>query len=269
MFSRVVQQILTLIEPIGLVWLCLLILSVVLWRKRQRRFASATFAIAAFIYLVSTKATGQLLGSLEEPYAGVKFEELKSGDAIVLLGGGVEPSRYEAGGLHFTLAGDRLNMALDMARLRKAPALVLGGGGCVFEGDFVSESQRVSKWFEQLRQGGIFDPALEIIPLAPCADTHDEAVGVHSLAAARGWHRVLLVTSANHMRRASALFRTQGLEVEPVPCNFLTNVSTPIPPGSGWFGVPSWEGCMKAGVWMHEEIGWLEYRRRGWIKTDG
>src|SRR5437763_1587374 len=52
-------------------------------------------------------------------------------------------------------------------------------------------------------------------------DTHDEALKVRVLATERGWHRVLLVTSANHMRRASGVFRAQGLEVIPVPCNFL------------------------------------------------
>jgi uncharacterized SAM-binding protein YcdF (DUF218 family) len=266
MASRIIQQILMLIEPIGFVWLCLLILSVVLWRSRQRRFAAAAFALAAFIYLVSTNATGLLLGSLEQPYAGVNFAELPKADAIVLLGGGVEPSRYEAGGLHLTLAGDRLNMALEMARLRKAGALVVGGGGGEFDGKFISESAVVAQWFEQWRQSGALDPALEILPLPPCADTHDEALGVRALAMARGWHRILLVTSAYHLRRAAGLFHTQGLEVEPVPCNFLTNISTLHSPGSGWFGVPAWEGCLKAGVWLHEEIGWIEYRRRGWIK---
>ena len=111
----------------------------------------------------------------------------------------------------------------------------------------------------------MLDPKLEIIPLPACADTHDEATHVRALATERGWHRILLVTSATHMRRAAALFRTQGIEAIPVPCNFLTNVSTA--PGPQAVCVPSWGGFEKIAVWLHEEVGWLEYRRRGWISA--
>ena len=83
--------------------------------------------------------------------------------------------------------------------------------------------------------------------------------------AKRGWRRLLLVTSANHMRRAVALFQKQGFEVTPVPCNFLTNVSTAPSPQA--LCVPSWGGFEKIAVWLHEEVGWLEYRRRGWISV--
>src|SRR5581483_5647952 len=108
--------------------------------------------------------------------------------------------------------------------------------GAEFEGKLVPESQLVAKWFNEWKNAGALDPGLEIVALEPCADTHDEAVHVKQLASGRGWHHLLLVTSANHLRRASALFRTQGLEVSPVPCNFLTNVSTA--PSPNVFGVP-------------------------------
>jgi uncharacterized SAM-binding protein YcdF (DUF218 family) len=264
MIEKLLRQILLLIEPIGFVWLCLLLSTALLWRKRERKLASATLALAAFVFVVgSTGLAGSLLGSLERPFAAVKVGELPPGDAVVLLGGGTEPSRYEANGIHFTPAGDRLNMALEMMRLRKAPALVLGGGGSDFDGDFLSESQIVAHWFEGLQHAGVFDAGAQIIPLPPCLDTHDEAAGVRKLATQRGWRRILLVTSANHMRRAAALFRTQGLEVAPVPCNFLTTISTA--PSAQGMSAPNCDGFEKIAIWMHEEVGWWEYRRRGWI----
>ncbi len=264
MIVKILRQCVTLVEPIGLIWLCLFILAVLLW-KRQRRLALAAFGLWVFITVIGGSCVpGMILGSLERPYAGVKFEELPPADAIVVLGGGAEPSRFETGRFHLTMAGDRLTMALDMARLRKSRALVIGGAGAEFDDGFISESTVVSKWFEQWKQAGALDPALEILPLNPCSDTHDEALGVRALADKRGWRRVLLVTSANHMRRAVALFQSQGLEVTPVPCNFLTNVSTA--PGPQVIGLPSWEGFVKIATWLHEEIGWYEYRRRGWIK---
>ena len=77
---------------------------------------------------------------------------------------------------------------------------------------------------------------------------------------------MLLVTSANHMRRATATFRTVGIEVIPAPCNFMSSLSHA--PTFGWPGVPRAGGFFKAATWLHEKIGWLEYRRRGWIKPD-
>jgi uncharacterized SAM-binding protein YcdF (DUF218 family) len=102
-----------------------------------------------------------------------------------------------------------------------------------------------------------------MIALGANGDTHDEALKVRALATERGWRRVLLVTSANHLRRASATFRAQGFEVISAPCNFLTNVSTE--PGPSGLLVPRYDGFVKAAIYLHEQAGWWMYRRRGWI----
>jgi hypothetical protein len=34
------------------------------------------------------------------------------------------------------------------------------------------------------------------------------------------------------------------------------------------FGLPTFLGFVLTSTWLHEEIGWLEYRRRGWISAD-
>src|SRR5262245_40579165 len=120
---------LTLLEPIGLIWLALLLLTVLLWRKRQRGFAISTGTLAVAIYVIgATAVPDSLLRSLERTYVGVNHASLPDGDAVVLLGGGVGLSRYEVAGLHLSEAGDRVIMALELMRLNKAPALVCGGG---------------------------------------------------------------------------------------------------------------------------------------------
>ena len=50
-------------------------------------------------------------------------------------------------------------------------------------------------------------------------NTADEAVAIRRLLPARQ-SRVLLVTSAFHMRRAQRLFERQGLQVLPFPVDF-------------------------------------------------
>ena len=253
------RQLLQLIAPVGFVWFCLLLLTGALWWKKQRRFALATGALALFITIIgSTSVPGRLLGSLEKPYAGIAFESLPTADAIVLLGGGASPSRYEAQAVHLSIAGDRLVMAHALYQMGKAPVLLLGGNANKLDHVIRFESEIVR---DLLVTWGL--PREAMIPLAANRDTHDEALKVRALATERGWRRILLVTSANHMRRASATFRAQGLEVIPVPCNFLTTISTaPAPPG---LSVPGYDGFWKMSIWLHEQAGWFIYRSRGWI----
>lgn len=253
------RELLLLIQPIGLIWLALLVLTVALWWKRQRAFAGCTAALALFIQLVGGSGfPDMLLQSHERPFAGVKLEELPPSDAVILLGGGFEPSRYEAGGVRLTGAGDRALMALELLRLGKAPALCVGGGSVFLGGRTVSEAEAARR--------AILERSLttaEVISLGVCSDTHDEALRVRALAEQRGWQRFLLVTSATHQRRALATFRTAGLQVSAAPCNFVTSVSLGSS-GSG-VGIPSYGGFIRMSVWLHEQIGWWEYRRRGWI----
>jgi uncharacterized SAM-binding protein YcdF (DUF218 family) len=183
---------------------------------------------------------------------------LPNADAIVVLGGGGEPSRYESGGLHLTFSGDRILMGLELAHLGKASTLVVSGAGAVLDGQERVEGDLVRDWLTQRKLVNV-----PVLSLGHRADTHDEAIHIRTLARERGWRRVLLVTSAFHMRRAVAVFGSAGVEVIPAPCNFLTEISlAPAPPG---IGVPRAGGLQKAGIWLHEQIGWLMYRKRGWI----
>ena len=253
------KQLLFTLEPIGIVWVSLGFLAVGLWRRRQGRLAIAATGTFLFLTIIgSTPVPDWLLESLERPYAGVRIEDLPAADAIVMLGGGSEPARYEAFHVHLSPAGDRLIMAHALLRAGKAATLLLGGGGAKVDGRTWLEADGVKEAFAAW---GV--PPESVIPLAFNRDTHDEALHARAVATARGWNRILLVTSANHMRRAAAVFRRQGFEVIPAPCNFLTALSTS--PGPFIFSVPRYDGFVKTAIWLHEQAGWWIYGRRGWI----
>jgi uncharacterized SAM-binding protein YcdF (DUF218 family) len=259
MVDSLLKQLLYTLEPIGLVWVALGILSVALWRRRQRRFAAAAAGIFLFVTIMgSTPVSDWLLDSLEKPYAGVHIEDLPEADAIVMLGGGSEPARLEAFDIHLSPAADRILMARALLRFGKSKALMLGGGSAKLDGRIRSEADGVR---DLLAAWDV--PPESMIPLGLNRDTHDEALHARAVADAHGWNRVLLVTSANHMRRAAAVFRRQGFEVIAAPCNFLTALSTASGPFS--ISVPRHDGFAKAAIWLHEEAGWWIYRKRGWI----
>ncbi len=263
MLDFLLRQALRLIQPVGFTWLVLIVLSVVLWRRRIRRPACVSGALVLLITLCGgTDLPGFLLRGLERPWAGVKIAELPACDAVIVLGGGTEPSRYEVGGMHLTKAGDRLIMGLELMRLGKAPVLLLGGGAATFEDGERIEADVVKTMLASWK----LPATAQVESLGRSANTREEAEKVAALAKARGWNRVLIATSACHMRRTLGVFRTAGVGVVAAPCNFLTTVSTaPVP---FRIGVPGWEGFEKISLWVHEKIGWAVYRRRGWI-ADG
>ncbi len=150
-------------------------------------------------------------------------------------------------------------MAHALFQMKKAPVMLLGGNVNRLDGRTIYESEIVR---DLMVTWGV--PTEAMIPMSYSDDTYGEACKVHALAAEHGWHRILLVTSANHQRRASATFRGQGLEVISVPCNFLTRVGNPA--DDSGFSVPRYDGFVKMATWLHEKAGWYMYRRRGWIK---
>jgi uncharacterized SAM-binding protein YcdF (DUF218 family) len=259
MVDFLLKQLLFTFEPIGLVWIGLGALAICLWVRRQRRFAAASAGIFLFVTIIgSTPVPDWLLESLERPYAGVRIEDLPAADAIVMLGGGSEPARYEAFGVHLSTAADRIVMARALQRIGKSTALMLGGGGAKLGGRMRIEADGVREMLAAWDA-----PPESMIPLGFNRDTHDEALHARAVADAHGWNRILLVTSGNHMRRAAAVFRRQGFEVIPAPCNFLTALSTA--PGPFLISVPRYDGFVKAAIWLHERAGWWIYRKRGWI----
>jgi len=266
MLDPLLRQLLLLVQPIGFVWFCLLVLTVLLWRKRQRRFALATAGLAVLITLVgSTPLPATLLASLEKPYIGIRLQHFPPVDAVVMLGGGSQPSQRELAGLHLTRAGDRLVTAVELMRLGKAPVLVLGGADAEIDGELRLEADQVKRWLLEwkLPVSQSAERPLEIVTLGRSKDTHDEALKVRAIVAERNWTGVLLVTSASHMRRAEAVFRTAGINVTAAPCDFRTGLSSRR--DQSVLSIPSHGGFELFSTWLHEQVGWRMYLRRGWI----
>ncbi|MBL9130953.1 MAG: YdcF family protein, partial [Verrucomicrobiaceae bacterium] len=206
------KSLLDFIEPHGLVFTSLFVLSVLLWRARQRRFALVTGVLWLFVaLLLCTPFSSWLLSTLERPWPPVKFADIEACDAVVCLGGGFESSRMEPSGVRLKNGADRLFCAVEMARQGRARALVMGGGAFRFENAQGCEADAAKAWIESWQMATV-----PVHSLGICADTHDEAEKVAALATEQKWTRIALVTSASHMTRAKATFEKAGVPVLPV-----------------------------------------------------
>lgn len=250
-----------LLEPVGLVWAVLVLLTLWLVSRKRWRQAIVPGLLAVFMFIVgSTGFSGWLLGGLESVHPAKPLVDVTSADAVVVLGGGFEPSRFDIFGLGFTADGERLFTGLELMRLRKGRALVLGGAETILpDGQKRVEADMARDWLRVYEL-----PKAPVISLGGCDNTHDEAQKVAKLCAEQGWERVLLVTSAYHMPRAVACFKTAGVSVIPVPCDFKTSISLEGPPSFNL--VPRYQGFYKMSLYVRENLAWALYRWRGWIK---
>jgi uncharacterized SAM-binding protein YcdF (DUF218 family) len=146
-----------------------------------------------------------LRAPLEQRYQAPAIAALPEVDAIVVLGGGSLAPTSEGSG--------RLGLAAQAWFARRAPyILVSGGGGRMGNGRGRSEAAKMAR---ALNAMGV--PASALVLEDRSRNTRENAAMTAALARERGGHRVVLVTSALHMPRASLEFRHAGLDVIPLP----------------------------------------------------
>ena len=135
-------------------------------------------------------------------------------DAIVVLGGGVNARGPETAGTH-QLSATSLARAVEGIRLaHEFPETPL-----TFTGGTIADRPASSQAMAQLaRELGIVPQ--RIVTFQTPTSTAEEA-----RRTAEKWEngRIILVTSALHMQRATALFEREGLSVTPAPTDYQSD----------------------------------------------
>ena len=155
---------------------------------------------------------------LEKPWQRQSAASAASADAIVVLSGGSHPVPGTAKVSEWH-DPDRFLAGVDLYRHGKAPRLLFTGGASPFWSGQPPEGQR---YLEEAQQLGIPAAAMQSTPSV--VNTAQEAIAIRKLLLRSDRSsitpRILLVTSAFHMRRAQRLFERQGLTVLPFPVDF-------------------------------------------------
>jgi uncharacterized SAM-binding protein YcdF (DUF218 family) len=209
-----------------------------LWPTPLRRLAQLAVALLAALWLTVsfTPLTAWMVDGL------VRRDPPQAGDAVFVLASRIQPD-----GDPTCAAMSRLLRGVELVADGRAPRLVVSE---------MSDPQGRSlplaeAWLAR------FAPSVEVLSVGPILNTHDEAVAVEELFRARGWRRVLLVTSPSHTYRAAATFEARGLEVVAVPAlETRFDLERLELPGDRRAAFSSL---------THEWVGLFVYRQRGWI----
>ena len=159
---------------------------------------------------------------LEAPWQRRLATEASQADAIVVLSSGRHPAPGPARITEWE-DPDRFLAGLDLYRAGKAQRLLFTGGASPFRPGQPLEGQR---YLQEARELGI--PVAAMASTPPVVNTLQEAIAIRRLLGPTlSTHtalppRILLVTSAFHMRRAQRIFERQGLQVLPFPVDFQT-----------------------------------------------
>jgi len=185
-------------------------------QRRKTGFMLIVFSMLWLWFWSAPVAADWVRGRLEHAYPPVPVEQLPSADAIVVLGGGMATT--EAPRIHpdLGLASDRIWHAARLHKAGKAPVIVLSGGpGWMRDESKQPEAEAMTEFLKDL---GV--PKSAILQESQSRNTYENAVFTQRLLDARGGKKILLVTSALHMRRAVVLFRSLGLEVVPAATDY-------------------------------------------------
>lgn len=233
--------------------LCLLALLALLLDRRRGAIGLLLLSMG-WLYLCSTAWFADLMMySLEKDQRPKAMSVLPPADAIVVLGGAVRGDTHLGTLPDLGQQADRLLYSAALYQAGKAPLLVLTGGS---QPSARPEAQLMR---ESLAVMGV--PGRVMLLEGASRNTYENALYSAVVLNNRNVRRILLVTSAYHMRRARPLFEKQGFEVTAAPTDFQRLVSRPVLPP--W--LPSVDELSRSTIAIKEHVGFWVYRWRGWL----
>ena len=177
------------------------------WRRKRRGAIAAGVGAALWFWVWGSQVFYGVLGyGLEKQFPPMRADAMPRAEVIVILGGGMGAGRNQPYAEMWTGA-DRVWHAARLYHAGRAPLIIPSGTG---EGE---------SSVPLLLDLGV--PAQAIRPETQARNTEENALNVARMVRAlpageaQAARRILLVTSAGHMRRALLNFERTGLVVIP------------------------------------------------------
>jgi uncharacterized SAM-binding protein YcdF (DUF218 family) len=203
-----------LLDPVA--WAIALGLLAVALRRRPRAGAVLAIVVPLLLWAFSTEWTAEALASTAEEGARDTSRPGAAYDAVIVLGGAMDPEATEAKGrLELNAAADRYVAAFELLRVGRARTALLSAGSLSSRPEAPREAELAAR---MLARWGI-EPERLVVE-ARSRNTRENAVECARIVRERGWRRLLLVTSAAHLPRALGSFRAVGLEPDALPVDF-------------------------------------------------
>ncbi len=180
-----------------------------LFTRRKSKLAGLIPLAAVLFWVASTPwCADQLARWWEEPRKAA-IEVADKADVAIVLGGLSNPLSSTRDHLELSSAAERLVEAVQLYRNGKVGALLITSGS----GDVLHpEAAEAPELAAFARAWGV--PEKDLLVEGKSRNTHENATLSLPLVTKKGWKKVVLVTSAWHMKRALGVFRKAGYQAE-------------------------------------------------------
>lgn len=248
-----------LLEPLALMSWVMLALNLMLWRRADTALLRWLCGLATVVFMLSASpyAANELQGWLEDrARALATCPSPPPRTVFVVLAGGLNGIAEDASdfGRMKDVTFRRTVAAVRIARRVPNSLLVMSGGA----GERTREADVMKSLGEAL---GV--PRESIFVERESGTTFDNARWVIPIVASLGNRPVYLVTSAMHMRRAAAVFRSTGQNICPYPVDFQR-----AEPEWADAAVPRTIAMLKTVECVREFVAYLVYRLQGRISPE-
>jgi uncharacterized SAM-binding protein YcdF (DUF218 family) len=243
------------------IWVLTLLFLAIFAQSPKRRVLWLRSAIVLLLALTNPFLSNQAWQTWEAPLVPMRMVAHGAFDAAVLLTGIAAPDRPQTDRVFVVLGADRVFHTVQLWRQGSFAHIIISGGSGTLSGEHGrSEAAQLR---QLLLQSGVPDSAIVLEEKA--RNTRENAVYTAQLLAQRPAlaprQRLLLVTSAFHIRRATGCFQRAGISAMPFPASYTgepqrwTLDAVIVPQAAAFY---HWDRL------IHEIAGYLTYRLAGY-----
>lgn len=245
------------VMPLSVVSLLLLVALVFLRRNKLRTAAGFLVLGLVVLWTASTPfVAGQLYRYIESSYPPVPLQDIPVRGCMIVLGGALGAPLPPRVNVEMNEAVDRIYQAAKLYKAGKAPVVIVTGGNQPWSESLTAEADLIR---DLLMEWGV--PKDAIFLEGSSRNTRENALYSKNILNAINCNEALLVTSAAHMPRALAAFRSVGVNVTPVSTDVRAlNLTMPV----AMDFVPSAEALAMTSEALREWIGQKVYGWKGW-----
>ena len=203
-------------SPLGII---LILLSFFIIKKKQKYIYAAIIFLLTFSNYFFSKTLWILL---EYPWQRIDYSLVDFADGIVVLSGGRHLPPGDSKIIEWS-DPDRYFAGIELFRAKKSNKLIFTGGANPFNSNLPPEGDI---YIAEALAMGI--PKKNLYTTEPVFNTFQEAKAISKLlnkVETKSQNKIILVTSAFHMKRAKKLFEREGIIVQPYPVDFRTSKS--------------------------------------------
>jgi len=180
-------------------------------------------------------------------------------ELAIILGGFTSPLNHPRDRLHFHKGVDRFSNGLELFFQGKIKTILLTGASSRLVGEKISESYQMEKY---LRKAGF--PMDRILIEGESKNTWENATMSMELTKKNYPNppKILLITSAFHMKRALGCYKKVGFQVVPFATDYYGY--PPSPSLFSWI-LPDTKGFHKWNILIREWVGIIAYWIAGYM----